>query len=35
MRAKFSVLEQTRCIRLRAKFRLDRFILSFSVGEKP
>jgi len=35
MRAKFSVQQQTHGIRLRAKFRLDRFILSPSVGEKP
>ena len=35
MGVKFGVLQQTRGIRLRAKFRLDRFILSPSVGEKP
>ena len=29
------MLEQTHSIRLRAKFRLDRFILTLSVGEKP
>ena len=34
MRGKFGVLWQTHGIRLRAKFRLDRFILSPSVGEK-
>ena len=34
-RAKFGVLEQTQGLRLRAKFRLDRFILSPSGGEKP
>jgi len=34
MRAKCGVLQQTRTTRLRAKFRLDRFILSPSVGEK-
>jgi len=34
MRAKFGVLQQTNGIRLRAKFRLDWFILSNSVGEK-
>jgi len=32
--AKFGVLEHTRGIRLRAKFRLDRFIMSPSGGEK-
>jgi len=35
MRAKFSALEQTQGIRLLAKFRLNRFILSPSGGEKP
>jgi len=35
MRAKFGVLEQTHGIRSPAKFRLDRFILSSSGGEKP
>jgi len=35
MTAKFSVLEQTHGIRLRAKFRLDRFILTPSCGENP
>ena len=35
MRTKFGVLLHTRGVRLRAKFRLDRFILSPSVGEKP
>jgi len=35
MRAKFGVLQQTHGIRLLAKFRLDRFILSNSVGENP
>ena len=35
MRAKFGVLQQTQGVRLRAKFRLDRFILSPSGGEKP
>ena len=34
MRAKFSALEQTYEIRLIAKFRPDRFILSPSVGKK-
>jgi len=34
MRAKFGVLQQTQGVRLRAKFRLDQFILSPSVGEK-
>ena len=34
MRAKFGVLQQTHGLRLRAKFRLDRFILSSSGGEK-
>ena len=34
MRAKFGVLEQTHGIRLRAKFRLDRFILLSCGGEK-
>ena len=34
MRAKFGVLEQNHCVRLHAKFRLDRFILSLSGGEK-
>jgi len=35
MRAKFSALEQTHGIRLRAKFRLDRFIPSRTGGENP
>ena len=35
MRAKCGVLQQTHGIRLRAKFRLDRFILSPSGGENP
>ena len=35
MRAKCSALVQTLSLRLRAKFRLDRFILSPSVCEKP
>ena len=35
MRVKFSVLEQTHGLHLPAKFRLDRFILSPSGGEKP
>jgi len=35
MRAKFSVLERTHAIRLSAKFRLDRYILSPSGREKP
>ena len=35
MRAKFSAPEQTCNVWLRAKFRLDRFILSPSVAEKP
>jgi len=35
MRAKFDVLEQAQGIRLRAKFCLDRFILSPSGGENP
>ena len=34
MRAKFGVLQQTHGLRLCAKFRLDRFILSPSDGEK-
>jgi len=34
-RAKFGVLEQTHGLRLQAKFRLDRFILSSSGGETP
>jgi len=33
--AKFGVLQQTHGICLRAKFRLDWFILSSSGGEKP
>jgi len=33
--AKFGAPEQTHSVRLRAKFRLDRFILSLSGGEKP
>ena len=32
--AKFGVLQQTHGLRLPAKFRLDRFILSSSGGEK-
>jgi len=35
MRAKFGVLQQIHGIRIRAKFRLDRFILSPSGGKKP
>ena len=35
MRAKFGALEQIHFTRLRAKFRLDRFILSSCGGEKP
>jgi len=35
MRAKFGVLEHSHGIRVRAKFRLDRFIFSPSGGEKP
>jgi len=35
MRAKFGMLEQTQVLHLCAKFRLDRFILSPSVGENP
>ena len=35
MRAKFGVLEQTHGVRLRAKFRLDRLILSPSGGKPP
>ena len=35
MRAKFGVLQQTHGLRLPAKFRLDRFILSSYGGEKP
>jgi len=34
-RAKFGVLHQTHGVRLRAKFRLDWFILLPSVGKKP
>ena len=34
MKAKFGELQQTHGIRLRAKFRLDYFILSPFVGEK-
>ena len=34
IRVKFSALEQTHCIRLHAKFRLHRFILSTYGGEK-
>ena len=34
MRAKCDVLQQTRCLRLRAKFRIDRFILSPSASKK-
>ena len=33
--AKFGVLQHTHGVRLRAKIRLDRFILSPSSGEKP
>ena len=35
MRAKFGVQKQTCGIRLRAKFCLDQFILSNSIGENP
>ena len=35
MRAKFGVLEETHGVHLRAKFRLDQFILSTSSGDKP
>jgi len=35
VRAKFHALERTHDIRLLAEFRLDRFILSPSGGEKP
>ena len=35
MRTKFGVLQQTHGVRLHTKFRLDRFILSPSVGENP
>ena len=35
MRAKFGALQQTNGVRLRAKFRIDQFILSPSGGEKP
>jgi len=35
MTAKFSAVEQTHDMRLLAKFRLDRFILSPRCGEKP
>ena len=35
MRAKFGAIEQTHGIRSRAKFSLDRFILSPSGGENP
>jgi len=35
MRVKFGVLEQTHSIRLRARIRLNRFILSSSGGENP
>jgi len=35
MRVNFSALEQIHSVRLRAKFRLNRFILSSSGGEKP
>jgi len=35
MRAKFGALVQTHGIPLRAKFRLDQFILSPSGGENP
>ena len=35
MTAKFGVLQHTHGLRLSAKFRLDRFILSPSSGEKP
>jgi len=34
MKAKCGVLQQTRGIRSCAKFPLDRFILSLSIGEK-
>ena len=35
MKDKFGVLEQTHGLRLRDKFRLDRFIMLPSGGEKP
>ena len=35
MRTNFGVLQQTHGLRLRAKFPLDRFILTPSGGEKP
>ena len=35
MTAKFGVLQRTGSLRLRAKFHLDRFIMSPSGGEKP
>ena len=35
MRAKFGVQYQTHGVRLRAKFRLDQFILTPSGGDKP
>ena len=35
MTATFGLLQQTNGLRLLAKFRLDRFILSSSGGEKP
>jgi len=35
MTVKFGMLEQTHGTRLRAKFCLDRFIVSLFVGEKP
>jgi len=35
MRAEFGGLQQTHGLRLAAKFRLDRFILSSCGGEKP
>jgi len=34
MRAKFGMLQQTHGVRLPVKFRLDRFMLSPSGGEK-
>ena len=34
MRVKFGVLQQTHSVRLPAKFRLDRFVLSSSGGKK-
>jgi len=35
MRAKFGMLEQTHCLCLHTKFRLDSFILLLSGGEEP